>query len=221
MLSLAFSRGTGLTQEAVRAFVTLELPVQLGVQVLVLQIPAGQKGGNCWAHGVCIAVREGAFDVMPLVRTGRGRRPCEPEKGVPTSRIRHADSIICSQYEAATAASLADDKFPGARRDAILRSGWTRTSVKRNELTAHFLRSRSVVTVADGGAKTAKTKVRWMLTEGIPQLRKRLNKLLVAEGLAPSSEAHFRALVSGKEYTKLTADTCCCATCSAEIKLTY
>ena len=60
-----------------------------------------------------------------------------------------------------------------------------------------------------------------MLTEGVPQLLRRFNKLLVQDGQAPSSETHFRALLSGKEYTKLTADKCCCETCSAEIKLVF
>jgi hypothetical protein len=52
-----------------------------------------------------------------------------------------------------------------------------------------------------------------MVKEGIPTLLKRPNKALVKAGQTPSSDSHFRALVGGREYTKLTAEKCCCATC--------
>ena len=69
-----------------------------------------------------------------------------------------------SQVKAA--ALFSDERFAGARPDTIKRSGWTRMSATKKEICAQFLRSRSVVTRADGGAATARTGVQWMLTVG-------------------------------------------------------
>ena len=52
-------------------------------------------------------------------------------------------------------------------------------SAEKKRITAQLLRSRSVVTRADGGAATARTGVKWMLTVGTTTLLERLNKLLV------------------------------------------
>jgi hypothetical protein len=215
-----FKQGSGLTHADVRALASRELPVVVGDEVLVLQIPEGHTapGGNFWARGVCVrSVDDGAsttFCVQPLVITGHGRRACFPEKDVEAARIRHAHSVICTEQHARQASGLGQDRFPGARADQIQHEElWTRTTAQRNDITAKFIRDKSVVAMADGGASTARAGVKWMLKEGIPTLLERLNKLLVEAGQTPSSEAHFRALVGGREYTKLTAEKCCCATC--------
>jgi hypothetical protein len=214
-----FKRRSGITHDDVCALASLHVPAVVGEEVHVLQIPDGQtaSGGNFWARGVCVSsVGEGAsttFSVQPLVITGRGRRACSPEKDVPAARIRDARSIICTLHDTRVAAKLEDDMFAGACPGPRERGGWERTSAERSEITATFVRSKSVVAVADGGGNTARTGVRWMLKQGIPTLLKRLNKLLLKAGQTPSSESHFRAIVGGREYTKLTAEKCCCATC--------
>lgn len=51
-------------------------------------------------------------------------------------------------------------------------------SAQKKRITAELLRSRSVVKRADGGAATARSGVKWMLTVGTTVLLTRLNKLL-------------------------------------------
>ena len=103
-------------------------------------------------------MHEDSFDVAPLVRAG-GRRACGAVENVPADRIRHIESLICTQQDTKNAAALCTDKFPDARCDPIRRTGWTRISVERSEIEARFLRDKSVVTTADGGSRTAKTGV--------------------------------------------------------------
>ncbi|KAH8076697.1 hypothetical protein JL721_718 [Aureococcus anophagefferens] len=133
--------------------------------------PQGVRRGDYWRRGVCVAVSEvGCFDVRPLPTTGSGRLICFVEDRVPADRVRHADSLICTKHDVQTAANLAMDRFPGARRDVISRSGWTRIGIERAALTAAFLRDPSVVVQADGGASTARRKTKWFLKEGVPRL---------------------------------------------------
>ena len=80
--------------------------------------------------------------------------------------------------EVKNAALLAAERFAGARPDPDIRSGWTRLGFLRSQITAQFLRSRSVVTRADGGAATSKTGAVWMLKFGTTILLKRLNEQL-------------------------------------------
>ena len=111
--------------------------------------PPGIRRGDYWRRGVCVAVSEdGCFDVRPLPTTGSGRLNCFIEDRVPADRVRHTDSLICTKHEVQTAANLAMDRFPGARRDVISRSGWTRIGIERAALTAAFLRDPSVVVQA-------------------------------------------------------------------------
>ncbi|KAK7240861.1 diazepam binding inhibitor, acyl-CoA binding protein [Aureococcus anophagefferens] len=159
------------------------------------------------------ATQVGCFDVRPLPTTGSGRLICFVEDRVPADRVRHADSLICTKHDVQTAANLAMDRFPGARRDVISRSGWTRIGIERAALTAAFLRDPSVVVQADGGASTARRKTKWFLKEGVPRLLKRLNRRLADAGLRRSSEAHFRGLLAGPGYAKLTAELCTCVKC--------
>lgn len=51
-------------------------------------------------------------------------------------------------------------------------------SATKCNITATLLRSRSVVKRADGGAATARSGLKWMLTVGKTVLLTRLNKLL-------------------------------------------
>ncbi|KAH8077344.1 hypothetical protein JL720_10068 [Aureococcus anophagefferens] len=141
-----------------------------------------------------------------------GLRPADLLRRGPRAadRVRHADSLICTKHDVQTAANLAMDRFPGARRDVISRSGWTRIGIERAALTAAFLRDPSVVVQADGGASTARRKTKWFLKEGVPRLLKRLNRRLADAGLRRSSEAHFRGLLAGPGYAKLTAELCTC-----------
>ncbi|EGB05719.1 hypothetical protein AURANDRAFT_66204 [Aureococcus anophagefferens] len=201
-------------RDQIRAFVSRVVPVTTGSDVLVLQFPQGVRRGDYWRRGVCVAVSEvGCFDVRPLPTTGSGRLICFVEDRVPADRVRHADSLICTKHDVQTAANLAMDRFPGARRDVISRSGWTRIGIERAALTAAFLRDPSVVVQADGGASTARRKTKWFLKEGVPRLLKRLNRRLADAGLRRSSEAHFRGLLAGPGYAKLTAELCTCVKC--------
>ena len=128
----------------------------------------------------------------------------------------HAPLPTCAGWRVSqvkAAALFSDERFAGARPDAIKRSGWTRMSATKKEICAQLLRSRSVVTRADGGAATARTGVQWMLTVGTTVLLARLNKLLVEAGQTPMHRQTLAALIGGKEYTKQTPDLCCCASC--------
>ena len=52
-----------------------------------------------------------------------------------------------------------------------------------------------------------------MLLTGVTNFRSRLNKLLKRAGHTPMSEWSVRKLIAGPEYSVMTADRCCCATC--------
>ncbi|KAH8060249.1 hypothetical protein JL721_9136 [Aureococcus anophagefferens] len=197
-------------RDQIRAFVSRVVPVTTGSDVLVLQFPQGVRRGDYWRRGVCVAVSEvGCFDVRPLPTTGSGRLICFVEDRVPADRVRHADSLICTKHDVQTAANLAMDRFRrGATRDFAERLD--AIGIERAALTAAFLRDPSVVVQADGGASTARRKTKWFLKEGVPRLLKRLNRRLADAGLRRSSEAHFRGLLAGPGYAKLTAELCTC-----------
>ena len=96
----------------------------------------------------------------------------------PSIRLRR-QHCASSRCQVTAASLLVAERFAGARPDAIKRQGWTRMTAEKKRITAQLLRSRSVVTRADGGAATARTGVKWMLTVGTTTLLERLNKLLV------------------------------------------
>ena len=52
-----------------------------------------------------------------------------------------------------------------------------------------------------------------MLHVGVPTFLARLNRSLKRENQSPMSESSVRKLIAGKEYTVMTANRCCCATC--------
>ena len=180
---LIVPKGHGLPFADIMELVALRVEIEVGSPVLVLE---GERARNTWFRGICIGkhVDEHGvtlYDVQPPIGPahGRQRRTCQGATGVSADRVEHSSSLVCRIGEVNTAAHLAASRYAGARRDAIVRTGWTRTAVMKAIITAEMLRSRSTVTRCDGGAATARTGRQWMLKAGTTVLLERLNKLLI------------------------------------------
>ena len=217
---LILPKGGGIPHNSIPGIVNSVVEINEGDAVLANVPAADGSMGNTWARALCAAIHAGpprTFDVVPPIgpynRERVTRRSIQQPMTLPDSRVRHHASIICAPHELKKASLLAAERYAGARPDAVRRSGWTRTSTTTEVITSGFLRSRAVVTRADGGAATARKGVVWMLKFGRALLLRMLNKKLVQAGQTPMSQQTFYALTDGNEYTQLTPDKCCCASC--------
>jgi hypothetical protein len=190
ILSLVASRravgekGGRYSQSNIADMMSELLPVNVSDRVRVLPVGASRNSAKL---GVCVAVHaallpDGSaqrnYDIAPVVVCGRSRSTSDFLMGVPESRVRHADSLVCTVAEVQAAADHGADLFPGAAVPKRTLAGWTRMPLQKKEITAAFLRCPSVVRRADGGKATAKKGVKWLLTVGRSELLRRLNKLL-------------------------------------------
>jgi len=210
------NRGHGFTPTQLQEKLVLRVDIELHSPVLVL--PSGAKKGNNWKCGIVETINtDGSFDVRPMNDAEHNSRSRKNlmclQSNVQQDRIMHEETIRASDDEIKQASKHAQCLGAGAAVIPITRVGWTRTPVDSNETVALCLRSPSFVSRADGGGATARTGRKWRIKLGTSMFLQKINEILKKKNQRLMTRPRLLALISTKEYSRLTAENCCCAIC--------
>ena len=209
-------RGHGLTMTECQEKLVSTVDVEVGSPVLVL--PHGVMKGNNWQCGVVEKLHpDHSVDVRPMdeneysVRSRKNLTSSQHK--IPSLRVMHEKTIRASDDEIKQASKHAQSLGAGAAVEPIMRVGWTRTDEGANRTVAECLRSSSFVSRVDGGGSTARTGTKWRIKLGTSMFLKKINEVLKQKQQRLMSRPRLLALISTKEYSRLTAENCCCASC--------
>uniref|UniRef100_A0A7S3JVH9 PHD-type domain-containing protein n=1 Tax=Aureoumbra lagunensis TaxID=44058 RepID=A0A7S3JVH9_9STRA len=134
---------------------------------------------------------------------------------VPAERIRSIDAVNTSRDEIYKAKLHALAYYPGAELGRVVFSRPGRFDAQRAEYLATYLRPGGTggVELADASNRNVQRGIRYMRTDTVSNMYKRLNEQLKKLNLRPLSKGLFFFHAATKDTVDAKAETCVCRTC--------
>lgn len=190
---LPFRRDLGVTREMVFDMLTLNLPVDVGMEVWYLH-----EEDSRWVRAAVAQVhrRSGAdevesYDLRTLTKDEVKTSPLlalQPHQarrvvnklvpGVAPDRVEHIESVVCTRRDYDAARYWQQAHGPAFPEEEVKNDCFTRTAMEQRKVTLDYILNTSKVVQADGGKKAASRGVKFLVKGGMRHMLNDINDTL-------------------------------------------